>query len=131
MATAEWLRTFVAIYRTGSVTEGAALRSLSQPAASQQLRSLERSVGTPLFVRTGDGVDPTRPGRELYVSVADALDRLEPVLTGLDGGTLAAPAPALRFGTSPEFFTYGVVPHLGPETPGLAVRFGTDVDLVA
>jgi len=130
MATAEWLRTFVAIYRTGSVTEGAGLRSLSQPAASQQLRSLERSVGSPLFVRGRDGVDPTRSGRELYVSVADALDRLEPVLTGLDGGDLRPPAPALRFGSSPEFFTYGVVPHLGPEAPDLAVRFGTDVDLV-
>ena len=131
MATAEWLRTFVAIYRSGSVTEGAGLRSLSQPAASQQLRSLERSVGTPLFVRNRDGVDPTRSGRELYVAVADALDRLEPVLTGLDGGALAPSAPALRFGSSAEFFAYGVVPHLGPEAPDLAVRFGTDIDLVA
>ena len=46
----------------GSVTEGATLRNLSQPAASQQLSSLERSVGPRLFVRTPHGVDPTRPG---------------------------------------------------------------------
>ncbi len=131
MATAEWLRTFVAIYRTGSVTEGAALRSLSQPAASQQLRSLERSVGSPLFVRNPHGVDPTRSGRELYVAVADALDRLEPVLTGLGGGALRPGTAALRFGSSPEFFTYGVVPHLGTGGPGLVVRFGTDAELLA
>ena len=99
MATAEWLRTFVAIYRTGSVTDGAALRNLSQPAASQQLRSLERSVGAALFERTPRGVDPTRPGRELYVSVADALDRLEPVLTGLDGGDVRPVPAALRLGS--------------------------------
>jgi len=131
MATADWLRTFVAIYRTGSVTEGAGLRNLSQPAASQQLRSLERSVGTPLFVRTPTGVDPTRSGRDLYVSVVDALDRLEPVLTGLDGGSVRPGTPALRFGSSPEFFAYGVVPDLDATVPALAVRFGTDADLVS
>ena len=130
MATAEWLRTFVAIYRTGSVTEGAALRSLSQPAASQQLKSLERSVGTPLFVRVPNGVDPTRSGRELYTAVADALDRLEPVLVGLDGAAERPGTPALRFGSSPEFFTYGVVPHLGGDAPQLLIRFGSDAELL-
>ena len=121
----------MAIYRTGSVTEGAALRSLSQPAASQQLKSLERSVGTPLFVRVPNGVDPTRSGRELYTAVADALDRLEPVLAGLDGGALGPGTPALRFGSSPEFFTYGIVPHLGGDAPQLLVRFGSDAELLS
>jgi len=131
MATADWLRTFVAIYRTGSVTDGAALRNLSQPAASQQLRSLERSVSTPLFVRTSTGVEPTRPGRDLYVSVVDALDRLEPVLTGLDGGSVRPATPALRFGSSPEFFAYGVVPDLDGDAPALVVRFGPDAELLS
>ena len=131
MATAEWLRTFVAIYRTGSVTEGATRRGLSQPAASQQLRSLARSVGSPLFVRAPHGVDPTRSGHQLYASVADALDRLEPVFTGLDGGPMGTSTPALRFGSSPEFFSYGVVPHLAPSGPDLAVRFGPDAELLA
>ena len=131
MATAEWLRTFVAIYRTGSVTEGATLRRLSQPAASQQLRSLERLVGTPLFVRVPNGVDPTRSGREFYTSVADALDRLEPVLAGLDGASGGPGTPALRFGSSPEFFTYGVVPRLAEDAPQLIVRFGSDAELLS
>jgi DNA-binding transcriptional LysR family regulator len=131
MAAAEWLRTFVAIYRTGSVTDGAALRNLSQPAASQQLRSLERSVGARLFERTPHGVDPTRSGRELYGSVADALDHLEPVLTGLDGGVLRAAVPPLRLGSSPEYVAYGVIPRLAADGPDLAVRFGTDAELVS
>ena len=76
MAAAEWLRTFVAVYRSGSVTEGARLRSVSQPAASQQLRALERATGAPLFTRAPHGMEPTRGGRALYVEVADALDRL-------------------------------------------------------
>lgn len=130
MATAEWLRTFVAIYRSGSVTDGAARRSLSQPAASQQLRSLERSVGDPLFLRTPQGVEPTRRGRDLYATVADPLDRLEPVLTGLDGGALPSGAAALRFGSSPEYCTYAVVPRAAPGASPLAVRFGSDALLL-
>ena len=130
MASAEWLRTFVAIYRSGSVTEGAGLRSLSQPAASQQLRSLERSIGSPLFVRTPQGVEPTRHGRDLYVTVADALDRLEPLLGDLDGGVVQPVQPALRFGSSPEYFTYGVVPRILPGSEALAVRFGGEADLL-
>ena len=130
MASADWLRTFVAIYRSGSVTDGAARRCLSQPAASQQLRSLERTVGSPLFVRSPQGVEPTRRGRELYVTVADALDRLEPVLTGLDGGTLPPAAPALRFGSSPEYCGYAVVPGATPGAQPLSVRFGTDAAML-
>ena len=120
----------MAIYRSGSVTGGAAHRSLSQPAASQQLRSLERSVGAPLFVRTPHGVEPTRRGRELYATVADPLDRLEPMLAGLDGGSLRPAAPALRFGSSPEYCSYAVVPGTAPGAEPLTVRFGTDAELV-
>src|SRR5580698_4345223 len=109
MAAPEWLRTFVAIYRAGSVSGGAALRNLSQPAASQQLAALERRIGLPLFVRTPQGVEPTRRGRELHAQVADSLDRLEQVLVGLDGGPARGVAPAIRFGSSAEFFSYAVV----------------------
>ncbi len=130
MASADWLRTFVAIYRGGSVTDGAALRGLSQPAASQQLRSLERSMGTPLFVRTPQGVEPTRHGRDLYVTVVGPLDRLEPVLAGLDGGALRTGAQALRFGSSPEYCSYAVVPRTAPGAEPVTVRFGADAELL-
>lgn len=100
MAASEWLRTFVAVYRTGSVTRGAALRGLSQPAASQQLAGLERNSGGPLFIRTSGGIEPTRRGRDLYARIADPLDILEHVLVGLDGGHAVAPPPSIRFGSS-------------------------------
>jgi len=80
MARPEWLRTFLAIYRAGSVTEAARLRGLSQPATSQQLAGLERAIGTALFVRTPSGVVATERGRELYGEVAASLDQLETVL---------------------------------------------------
>jgi len=130
MATSEWLRTFVAIYRSGSVSSGAARRGLSQPAASQQLASLERRVGAPLFIRLPHGVDPTRRGRELHAQVADALDRLEPVLAGLDGGSVSGPAPYLRVGSSAEFFSHAVASRAGADTPSLVARFGPDDELI-
>ena len=78
MARSEWLRTFVAVYRSGSVTDGADHRGITQPAASQHLGALERSLGEPLFVRMPSGMEPTQRGRALYVQVADlraALDK--------------------------------------------------------
>ena len=102
------------------------LRNLSQPAASQQLASLERRMGLPLFIRTPHGVEPTRRGRELHAQVAESLDRLEPVLAGIDGGAVSPDAASLRLGSSAEFFSYAVVPRLGPESPALSARFGPD-----
>jgi DNA-binding transcriptional LysR family regulator len=131
MAASEWLRTFVAVYRSGSVSAGASRRGLSQPAASQQLASLERRVGRPLFTRTSHGVEPTRRGRELHAQVADSLDRLEQVLTGLEGGPVAAPDPVVRLGSSAEYFSAAVVPRLRPGGPALEARFGSDRDNLA
>ena len=130
MAGADWLRTFVAIYRAGSVSGGAVRRGLSQPAASQQLAALERRVGLPLFTRTPDGVEPTRRGQELHAEVADSLDRLEQVLGGLEGGAVGAPPAPLRLGSSAEFFSAAVVPRLGPADPPLVARFGSDAELL-
>jgi DNA-binding transcriptional LysR family regulator len=126
MAVSEWLRTFVAIYRSGSVSGGASQRNLSQPAASQQLASLENRIGLPLFIRTPHGVEPTRRGRELHAQVAESLDRLEPVLAAIDGGSTAPEAPTIRFGSSAEFFSYAVIPRFSSDTPALSARFGSD-----
>lgn len=65
MPEVEWLRSFLAIYRAGSVTDAAYHRGISQPAVSQHLAAWERSVGSPLFVRKPGGVEPTGRGRDL------------------------------------------------------------------
>lgn len=130
MAGPDWLRTFIAIYRSGSVTDGARLRSLSQPAASQQLAGLERVVGSALFVRTADGVVPTERGRALYGEVASALDQLEVVLTGLDAGRVDNSQAALRVGSSAEFFAAEVIPRVAGTDLSVVARFGEDEKLI-
>ncbi|MGA2519948.1 MAG: LysR family transcriptional regulator [Acidimicrobiales bacterium] len=129
MARTEWLRTFVSACQAGSISEAARLRNVSQPAATGHVRSLEAAVGTALFVRRRDGVEPTEAGRRLYAEVVDPLDRLAAVLTGLDAGAVAVPTTPVRIGASPEVFAGLVVPHLGPVSPRVDAVFGTDDEL--
>ena len=129
MSTGEWLRTFLSIYRSGTVTDGAHHRGLSQPAASQQLAALERVVGGPLFVRTPSGVRPTADGRDLYGRVAGPLDGLEPVLRRLDAGNPPSAEPPLRVGSSPEYFGAVMLPGLVGLDLAVTASFGSDQEL--
>lgn len=131
MARPEWLRTFVAVYRAGSVTDAARLRGLSQPAASQQLAGLERAVGAALFVRGPEGMTPTERGRSLYGEVCSALDQLEAVLAGLDAGRVTQARPALRLGSSAELFSAEVLPRLAASALSVVAHFADDVELLA
>ena len=134
MSRADWLRTFVAVYRSGSVTAGAKARGLSQPAASQQLAELSRAMGGPVFARTARGVAPTARGRDLYAQIAEPLDRLETVLAGLDGGRVRPSSATLRVASTAELFEGHVLPRLAAMEARLIAVFGDDdrvVDLVA
>lgn len=125
MSRAEQLRTFIAVYRARSVTDGARDRGVSQPAASQQLAALERAVGSPLFVRTTRGVEPTGPGVALYAQTASALDQLEAVLNGFEGGAGPSASP-VRLGSTAEFFSAIVLPLLGATDLSVVASFGDD-----
>ena len=134
MSRADWLRTFVAVYRSGSVTAGARSRGVSQPAASQQLAELSRAVGGAVFARTARGVAPTARGRDLYAQIAEPLDRLETVLAGLDGGRVRQPSATLRVASTAELFENHLLPRLAAMDVRIIAAFGDDdqvVDLVA
>jgi DNA-binding transcriptional LysR family regulator len=130
MARPEQLRTFIAVYRARSVTDGARERGLSQPAASQQLAGLERAVGSPLFVRTPRGVEPTGRAMALYAQTASALDQLEAVLGGLDDGEPGGSRAPLRLGSTAEFFSSLVLPRIGATDLAVVASFGEDTELL-
>ena len=130
MSRPEQLRTFVAVYRARSVTDGARRRGLSQPAASQQLAGLERAVGGPLFVRTPRGVEPTGRAVALYAETASVLDQLEAVLSGLDDRSPGTSAVPLRLGSTAEFFSSLVLPRIGVTDLAVVATFGDDDALV-
>jgi DNA-binding transcriptional LysR family regulator len=74
-----WLRTFVAIHRTRSLTRAGKTLHLTQPAISQHLKALESQLGWPLFARTARGVVPTPAGEELAALVGSHIDALEAI----------------------------------------------------
>lgn len=130
MSRAEWLRTFVAVYRSGSVTLGARSRGLSQPAASQQLAALSQAVGGPVLTRAPGGVAPTERGRDLYAQVAEPLDRLEDVLVGLDGGEVRRHGRPIRIGATAELFESRLLQLLAPSGAPMSAVFADDPRLV-
>ncbi|WP_033196210.1 LysR family transcriptional regulator, partial [Streptomyces xiaopingdaonensis] len=59
------IRTFHEVVRTGSYSAAARELGYTQPAITQQMKALERSVGTPLFVRAGRRMRLTEAGETL------------------------------------------------------------------
>ena len=56
------LRYFLAVLQFGSINRAAASLNVAQPSLSHGIKSLERSVGAELLVRSGGGVRPTAIG---------------------------------------------------------------------
>ncbi|GGK64984.1 LysR family transcriptional regulator [Streptomyces flaveus] len=118
------LRTFVTVHRAGSFTRAAALLGLSQPAVTSQIRTLERQLGRPLFLRQARGVTPTTIGDELAHKAAPHLDALVEIAeTGLDE---TSSVRTLHLAGPPEFTAERALPALteltGDDGQGLALR---------
>lgn len=117
------LRTFVTVYRTGSLTKAAELLAVSQPTVSAHVHALESSLGFALFLRESAGVSPTAKGRELAREVAPHVDALEDASL-LSGLTEVAPR-AIHIGGAAEILSFMVIPRL-PEiidAVGVPLRF--------
>jgi DNA-binding transcriptional LysR family regulator len=69
--------------RTGSFSGAARELAVTQSAVSRQVQQLERSLGTPLFLRTQGGLRLTSEGAALLPVVDDAFARLATVCESL------------------------------------------------
>src|SRR5687767_1737423 len=67
------LEVFARVVAAGSFSAAARQLHCSQPAISQLMRALERSVGGPLFLRVGRGLQLTEAGRVLAEHSASLL----------------------------------------------------------
>ncbi|WP_394432409.1 LysR family transcriptional regulator [Streptomyces sp. SGAir0957] len=123
------LRTFVTVHRAGSFTRAAALLGLSQPAVTSQIRTLERQLGRPLFLRQARGVTPTTIGDELAHKAAPHLDALMEITEiGLDE---ESEVRTLHVAGPPEFTAERALPALteltrrNGQSIALRASFGT------
>jgi DNA-binding transcriptional LysR family regulator len=88
------LRVLLEVARSGSLAAAADALGYTPSAVSQQIRALEREVGTVVLERRGRGVALTDPGRALAAhaqGVVDALDAAEAevhAIAGLRSGIL-------------------------------------------
>ncbi|MFJ8328296.1 LysR family transcriptional regulator [Streptomyces anulatus] len=115
------LRTFLAVYRSGSFTAAAGLLGLSQPTVTAQIRSLERQTGRELFERLPRGVAPSSVAHDLAARVAAPLDALAAV-TGHDATADQRAAPVHLAGPA-ELLCTRVLPALAPlATEGVRLR---------
>ncbi len=128
MVNFEWYRSFIAVYRVGTVSGAAQVLHLTQPAVSQHLAALEAALATPLFQRTPRRMVPTESGIRLYNQIADAIERLESVGNRM---SLAATLPVIRLGAPQEFFVekmLGKIPL--SDNNSYRVKFGLSQDLI-
>lgn len=79
------LRAFVCIARLGSLSKAAEVLDQTQSSLSKQLASLEATIGQPLFIRTGRGVETTELGKQLYESTRRAYQEIDQVFESLCG----------------------------------------------
>ncbi|WP_448062550.1 LysR family transcriptional regulator [Cellulomonas hominis] len=127
----EHFRTFLAVYRAGSLSEAARSLGISQPTASAHVQALEQHLGVRLFDRTSTGVVATGKAADLAREVAPHVDALDDLayVPDLAGGArldLGGPAELLTEVVLPR------VPELTVATAGrLRVRFGLADDLLA
>jgi DNA-binding transcriptional LysR family regulator len=71
------LRSFLAVFRTGSVTAAADELVVTQPSVSAAITALSHELGTPLLERDGRGVRPTAAGRAFAPFATDVIGLLE------------------------------------------------------
>ena len=73
----EYYKVFYYVAKYGSVTKAANELAISQPAVSQALKQLERTLGVSLFHRAARGIRLTGEGQTLYTYVAEGYEQIE------------------------------------------------------
>lgn len=118
------LRCFLSTYEHGSLTAAAEDLGYAQPSVSEQVRLLERSIGSPLFRRVGRGMVPTtiaetlRPHAERTLAAADEAMRVAQGASALETGTIRFGI----FGTARLYAGAGLVADVLRRYPGVRVE---------
>lgn len=105
MITLRQIEIFAKLAETANMGEAAGALGLTQPALSQQLRSLEDRVGFRLFERVPKGLQLTPSGREMLRSARAVLGAAKDFAEAADRAA-SRPAGTIRFGVTPTIGPY-------------------------
>jgi DNA-binding transcriptional LysR family regulator len=118
------LRCFLTVYELGSLTAAADELGYAQPSISEQVRSLEKSLGVQLFRRVGRGVVPTtvadtlRPHAEATIAAAEEARRAVQRVKAFETGTIRFG----MFGSARLYVSAGLVTDVLERYPGVRVE---------
>ncbi|MCJ8319143.1 MAG: LysR substrate-binding domain-containing protein [Colwellia sp.] len=103
------LRTFESAARHQSYSKAATEMFLSQAAVSQQMRQLEISIGSKLFIRRGRKMELTQSGVKLHKATQQAFDIL---LNGFNDIQREGVDGSLTITSTPSFSSMWLMPRL-------------------
>jgi DNA-binding transcriptional LysR family regulator len=119
----EWLRTFKAIYETGTLTGAAQMLYISQPGVSLHLNSLESYTGYKLFDRSAKKMVPTERGKVLYNFVLEPINKLE-TAEQLFHKSSKTDRSTLSIGMCFETFQFTLEKHISSLPFNVIIKFG-------
>jgi DNA-binding transcriptional LysR family regulator len=106
----QFLRTFVSVVDNGSMAAAARLLNITPAAVAQQIRTLERQIGTPLIARAGRTVSVTEAGARILQRARELLRAADDLRSAaIDGDDDSA--GELRLGAGTTALT-GVLPDI-------------------
>jgi DNA-binding transcriptional LysR family regulator len=125
---------FLEVARRGSVSRAAEALFITQPTLTARLHSLERVLGTSLFLRTPHGMRLTDAGHawvpyaeRALRALGDGREAVEQVMSASAGHLMIAAAPAVSTYVLPELLAKFVAAHPRVE---VSVRTGHSEDVV-
>ena len=118
------LQYFVAVVRTGNITQAADVLHVAPTALSLQIKAIEDRFGTRILVRHSRGVEPTEAGRTLFVQAVRILGLVDEAERALKPPASAV-GPTIRLGVQPalaRLIGYDAVVGVGNQIGGATLR---------
>ena len=118
------LRSFIAVYECGTLTQAARQLGATQPSLGRHVRALEQALGEALFVRRPGRLEPTERAHALYGATAPMKASAQEAgrLLAQSG---SAPTGTVRIAVSEVYATHVVAPLVAQwlaEQPGLEIE---------
>ena len=124
----ELYKVFYYVAKNESISRAANELSISQPAISKSIKSLEEQINTNLFTRKRDGVELTEAGETIFKKIKDAMDLIYSAENDLEGLTNME-SGIINIGASKTILHEFLMPYIKDfhkKYPKINIRIFTD-----
>lgn len=124
----ELYKVFYYVAKNESISRAANELSISQPAISKSIKTLEEQINTNLFVRKREGVELTEAGETIYKKIKEAMDLITSAENDLEALTNME-SGIINIGASKTILHEFLMPHIKSfhiKYPKIKIRIFTD-----